>query len=394
MLFALMSSAAVSASAAVPLQSIPATTTGIHRFMGIQGDVGHNFTASELTTIAKEDDILVALQVQISKYGGALRAANPGLRMFAYQNGMFAQSNQGSTFPSSWYLRDRSGAKVQSNSNHNYLMNPYSTATYQGSAGWAAYVGAQCKAKVSAAPLATGCYLDQVSSAGDTSFVTSLPINPSTGKLFTLSTYMAAVNRVINAAAAKTVVLGNSYESGNRYYANADNTVDATNGAAFEAEHWMGATQPRDAETLSKWKMDVQMLIDSQKNGHGAMVNFQDMSTNLTQWQGYVVSTMLLGNNGHVWIQFASSSSSGPDALQLNTPLMNAPIGSPTETYSTTDGYLKGGVYQRSFTKGRVLVNPTGSAVTVKLGSTMTTIGGSRISSLKLAPYSGTVLLL
>jgi hypothetical protein len=393
MLLTLPFSATVSADAAVPLQSLPATTTGIHRFMGIQGDAGHNFTSSELTAIATEDDILVALQVQISKYGGALRAANPGLRMFAYQNGMFAQSNQGSTYPSSWYLQDRYGKKVQSKSNHNYLMNPYSTATYQGSAGWAAYVAAQCASKVAAAPLATGCYLDQTSSAGDTAFVTSPPIDPTNGKPFTLTTYMSAVSRVITAAAAKTVVIGNSYESGNRYYTNADNAVDATNGAAFEAEHWMGATQPRDAETLSKWKMDVQMLIDSQKNGHGAMVNFQDMSTNLTQWQSYVVATMLLGNNGHVWIQFASSSSSGPDALQLNTPLMNAQIGSPTETYGTTDGYLKGGVYQRSFTNGRVLVNPSGSAVTVKLGTTMSTIGGSRISSLTLAPYSGTVLL-
>jgi hypothetical protein len=118
------------------------------------------------------------------------------------------------------------------------------------------------------------------------------------------------------------------------------------------------------------------------------------MSTNLSQWQNFVVATMLLGNNGHVWIHFASSSSSGPDALQLNTPLMNAPIGSPTQTYSTTDGYLKGGVYQRSFTKGRVLVNPSGTAVTVKLGATMRTLGGTRVSSVKLAAYSGTVLLL
>jgi hypothetical protein len=390
----LTSAAAPRAQAAVSLQSFPATTAGIHRFMGIQSDPGHSFTASELAAIAKEDDILVALQVQISKYGAALRATNPGLRMFAYQNGMFAQSNQGSTFPNSWYLYDRYGKKVQSKSNHNYLMNPYSTATYQGSAGWAAYVAHQCQAKVAAASLATGCYLDQVSSAGDTGFVTSLPIDPSTGKPFTLSAYMAAVNRVINAAAAKTVVIGNSYESANRYYQNSTDAVDSTNGTVFEAEHWMGATQPRDAETLSMWKMDVQMLIDSQKHGHGAMVNFEDMSTNLSQWQGFVVATMLLGNNGHVWVHFASSSSSGPDALQLNTPLMNAPIGSPTETFTTTDGYLKGGVYQRSFTKGRVLVNPGGAAVTVKLAATMTTISGTRVNSLQLAPYSGTVLLL
>jgi hypothetical protein len=386
-------SSPTTARAAVASQVLPSTASGIHEFTGIQGDVGHNFTASELATIAAHADIVVALQIQIAQYGAALHADNPGIKLFAYQNGMFAQSSQGSTFPKTWYLYDRSGGKVMSKSNHNYLMNPLSTAPYMGAAGWAAYVASQCASKVASAPFTNGCYLDQVSSAGDTAFVTSPPVDPRTGQLFRLSDYMNAVTHVVDTTAAKTAVIGNSYESGIRYYGNSTNMLDASNGAAFEAEHWMGATQPRDAETLSKWKMDVQMLIDSQRHGHGVLVNFEDMSTNVTQWEAFNVATMLLGNNGHVWIHFDSSASTGVNFSNLQTQMMTAAIGSPTETYSSTDGYLRGGVYQRSFTRGRVLVNPSGSAVSVNLGATMKTLGGASVSSVKLAAYTGTVLL-
>jgi len=279
-----------------------------------------------------------------------------------------------------------------SKTNKNFLMNPMSTQSYGGDAGWAAYVAHQCVTKMAQAPLSNGCFLDQTSSAGDTGFVTSLPIDPQTGKLFTLPDFMHAVNLVGNAAAARAPTIGNSYESGYRYYANSTNIVDQSSVGVFEAEHWLGATQPRDAETLSKWKMDVQMLIDSQAHGHGVMLNFGDMSTNLAQWQCFNVATMLLGNNGHVWLHFDSSSSTGPNSWQLNTPIMNAPIGTPTETYTTTDQYLQNGVYQRSFTNGRVLVNPTGSTITVNLGATLTTIDGTSVTSISMPPYTGTVL--
>jgi hypothetical protein len=382
-----------SASAVLSTTAFPVTTSNIHRFVGIHTMVSHTFTQSELTAIGGQNDIVVALPIQVNKYGAALRAVNPNIRFFVYQNGMFAQSDQGSAFPNSWYLKSATGAKIQSKSNKNYLMNPFSTAVSGPDAGWAAYVADRCASKLAQAPLASGCYLDQMSSAGNTDFVTSLPVNPQTGKLFTMPAYMAAVNLVGNAAAAKAPIIGNSYESGFRYYNNLDNTVDQSAMGLFEAEHWMGAVQPRDSQTLSKWKMDVQMLIDSQADGHGVLANFEDMSTNLDQWQAYTVASMLLGDNGHVWINFESSGSSGPQAWQLDTPLMNAPLGSPTQTYATVDGYLSGGVYQRDFTNGRVLVNPTSASVTVDLGQMMTTPTGTQVSTVTMAPFSGAVLL-
>jgi hypothetical protein len=381
------------ANGSLSSSTFPSTASSVHAYTGLQGHQNHTFTASELSAIGQQSDIVVGLAVQLKQYGSALRAANPSVRLFVYQNGMFAQSNQGSTFPGSWYLHNAAGGKIMSKTNKNFLMNPMSTRAYGGDAGWAAYVAHQCVTKIAQAPLSNGCFLDQMSSAGNTAFVTSLPIDPQTGKLFTMPDFMHAVNLVGNATAARTPTIGNSYESGYRYYANSTNIVDQSSAGVFEAEHWLGATQPRDAETLSKWKMAVQMLIDSQAHGHGAMLNFGDMSTNLAQWQCFNVATMLLGNNGHVWLHFDSSSSTGPNSWELDTPIMNAPIGSPTETYTTTDQYFQNGVYQRSFTNGRVLVNPTGSTITVSLGATLTTIAGDSVTSISMPPYTGTVLI-
>lgn len=373
--------------------AFPSTAAGVHRFTGIQGRSGHNFTSSELSAIGRQSDIVVGLAVQLKKYGPALRNANPNVRLFVYVNGMFAQSKQGSSFPTSWYLHDAAGRKITSKTNKNYLMNPLSSTKSGSDAGWAAYVARQCVDKKAQAGNAAGCFLDQMSSAGNTAFVSALPIDPRTKKPFTMTAYMQAVNVVGNAVSARMPTIGNSYESGYRYYANNTRVVESSNVGVFEAEHWLGATQPRDAQTPSKWKQSVQMLIDSQAGGHGVMVSFGDVATGLQQWQTFNVASMLLGNNGHVWMHFDSSSSSGPASWELDTPVMNVRIGTPTETRSTVDGYFRNGVYQRTFTNGLALVNASGSKVTVKLGKVMRTPGGAAVSSVAMAPYTGAVLV-
>jgi hypothetical protein len=374
------------------LRSFPLTRSNVHRFVGIQGDVGHSFSASELTAIGRSADIVMGLEQQIKKYGPKLRAVHPHIRLFVYVNGMFAQSSQGRTFPHSWYLHDAHGNQIRSHTHGNFLMNPLSTSRYGGRKGWAHYVAHTCVSKVKAARIASGCFLDQTSSAGNSSFVTARPIDPRTGKPFGMVAYMKAVNHVINTAAAHVRVIANSYESGPRFFQNHTRLVNRSRGAAFEAEHWMGVTQPRDASTLSKWKQDVQMLIDSQRSGHGALVRFGDASTNLSRWEAFVVCTMLLGNAGHTWVQFESSASS-PQAWQINDPIFNVRIGKPLRTARKVRGYLHNGVYRRRFTKGVVLVNPRSSTVRVTLSRRKVTLGGSSVRAVSLPPLSGMILL-
>jgi hypothetical protein len=383
----------VGTAAVAQARVLPSTTSGVHQFTGLQGRSGHHFTSAELHAIGSQSDIVSGLAVQIRSYGPALRSANRHVRLFVYLNGMFSQAKQAGTFPKSWYLHDSHGNRIRSQRFANYLMNPYSRTRFHGSRGWASWVAHRCAAKIKQSRLAQGCFLDQMSSAGNTGFVSSLPIDPKTGRHFTMKQFMSAVNIVGNAAAARAPIIGNSYESGVRYYQNDTRRVNRSAMRAFEAEHWLGATQPRDAETLSKWQKSVQMLIGAQRHGKGVLVNFGDMSTNLSSWQTFVVSSMLLGNNGRVWVHFDSSAAGGPASWQLNTAVMRAPIGHPLVTHRKVSGYLHGGVYRRAFSNGVVIVNPTATTRSLAFSHTYSTLSAQRVARISLKPFTGMVLL-
>lgn len=98
-----------------------------------------------------------------------------------------------------------------------------------------------------------------------------------------------------------------------------------------------------------------------------------------------------MGNNGGAWLDFSPDGTTAPfDSL---SPLYNMPIGTPTQTASTVVGYNRGGWYQRDYTNGTVLVNPSGSSVTVALGGTYRDVNGQTMTSITLTPWSGAVLV-
>jgi Hypothetical glycosyl hydrolase family 15 len=369
--------------------SLPATTSGLHEFTGIHSQVSHSFTTAELTAIAKQSDVVIGLAQQFKKYAATLRAVRPSIQLYTYENGMFGQADVCAQYPSSWLLHTASGAVIYS-PNKNCLMNPFSTQSYGGNAGWIAYVVSRCKQTLATAPAANGCYLDQMSAVGVSGYVSGMPVDPQTGAAFTPAQYMAAVAKVGNAVAAVTHEIANGYESGRKYFSVPTSSLDSSNIQAIEAEHWLGSTQPRDAHTLSVWQSAVQMLIDSQAHGHSVFAGFGEVSTALAQWQAFNAASYLLGNNGHAWLHFDSSS--GTPSWQLDAPILHMPIGVPTESHSTVAGYLHGSVYERSYTNGLVLVNPGPSTITVKLAHAYKTPSGTSTTSVTLAPYSGTVL--
>jgi hypothetical protein len=378
--FALLASA-VPAYAVTPL---PSTIGGVHGFTGLQGHSNINFTNSELRTIAHQSDIVVGLPVQIHRYWKTLRHYNRHVRFYIYQNGMFGQTKDCSSYPSSWKLHSASGASIVSKTNHNCLMNPDS--------GWAAHVLSECRAGLAFAGAGRGCFLDQMSGVGVSNFVSALPINPLTHRLFTVRDYLTAVARVGNEVARRMPVIANAYESGRKYYSSPTSMLNSSSIGGFEAEHWLGSTQPRDLETPSVWRASVNMLIGAQRRGKHVLANFDDLSSSLGQWQNFNVASMMLGNDGSVWLHFDSSNKSGPNSWQLDAPILHMRIGTPTETHRTVSGYFGGRNYLRRYTHGLVICNPSSHTYRLSLGGTYYTPGGSRVRSLVMGPYSGIVL--
>jgi hypothetical protein len=53
---------------------------------------------------------------------------------------------------------------------------------------------------------------------------------------------------------------------------------------------------------------------------------------------------------------------------------------------------LSNGLFVRNFSAGKVIVNPTSKSITYPLGKTWTTINGTALSTLTLAPSTGEIL--
>jgi hypothetical protein len=370
---------------------VPSTLNGIHLWFGMQGRM--STTQAEAVSAASAGDMVSALPIQIHWFGAAMKAVNPNVKLFAYQNGMFSQAKDCSTFPASWYLYDARGAKVQAAKTGNCLMNPMSTQTAFGAAGWTQYVEQQC-ASALADPNTSGCFLDQMNAAPmGSGFVNGAPIDPRTNQPFTNTAYMQMVAAHGQAVASKlgAPVVGNAYDSAPRYYGIPTSIVNQASGIVVdEAEHWFG-NDITQADNTAAWQQAVQMEIDAQAAGHGTILNVDAPGPNPEQWRSYMAASYLLGNNGGAWLEFAPNGTTAPfDSL---SPLYNLPVGTPTETYSKVQGYAVGGYYRRDYTHGMVLANPSGSSVTVNLGGTYVDVTGQQMTSITLAAWSGAVLV-
>jgi hypothetical protein len=383
---------AVVAPASANICAFPTTGTGIHMEIGLQGV--SNLTQANAVSAAKMADVVVGLPNDLRLDAAAMRQANPNVKLFVYFNAELVQSKDCSTFPASWYLYGTNGAKVMSKTNKNCAMYPLSTqpATIGGVTynGWMDYVEKTAAAKLAQVPQASGVFLDQTSSALDSGFATTLPVDPATKALYTSSEWMKEMGQLVQGTEQYTgqAVIGNSYEGGSRYWAT-DHTINGYAGDVHESEHFLNATSS-DWTKSAKWQQNINMMIDAQQAGKGIIVSFGGATAaNVEQWREYVTASYLLGDNGHSFLNFSTTTQ---EPYQTPSALYTMPIGTPLTTATNVSGYLVGKVYQRQFTNGMALVNVSGASQTVSLGGTYYDVNGTAYTSVTLANGTGIVL--
>ncbi len=347
------------------------------------------YTRAEAVKVAERYDMISALRWTFRDHTDAMRAANPDFVLMTYQNGGFARSNEGSAFPSSWYLRDAKGRKVTSVKWGNYLMNPAIQ-------GWQDQVIAECREYVAFAK-SDGCHLDDLGWGNHISANLSAPaINPATGRPYTEAEWFAAVEsllrRVDNKLSGEMLIGGNGINHGSRYFGTGGGSKKLLAQMDYGvAEGFMRGevTGINDFRREDRWKKDVDMLVDAGNSGMSVATMTKiwigASSSQINQWRNYATASFLLGTDGSHTFFF---NAEGPGKPPAPHPLDNIDLGQPDGPYAKIDG-----VYQRSFSKGRVLVNPTGSGRTVDLGGTYTTIYGKSKTSVYLGPNTGIILL-
>jgi hypothetical protein len=103
------------------------------------------------------------------------------------------------------------------------------------------------------------------------------------------------------------------------------------------------------------------------------------------RWHRFALASFLLGDDGRSYFFFTASRRRDPTR---GHPLWNVDLGDPLSSYATI-----GGVYQREFEYGKVLVNPTNTRISIELGGLYVNLSGTSIRRVALGPHGTAVLL-
>jgi hypothetical protein len=346
---------------------------------------GGRFTPAEAVAQARRFAVIGARPWTYRGEVGQMKAAAPDLVLLVYLNATFAQKGQADAYPASWYLRDANGDKVRSLAFGNYLMDPTNPA-------WVADRVQTCGRLLRASHY-DGCLLDVVGTAPvHPWYVTGVPIDPTTSQPWTAAAWLQATTDLAAAVKAgneSAMVIGNGLGDGTRFFDPSTPSRSVLTGIdGGIAEAWLRAASGSIDRfpTAAAWKKSLDMLQATDKR---VFVQTK-LWTSGTQeqkrdWHRFALASFLLGNGGHAYFSFSESrttSGVAPDELAARTD-----IGLPVAPYDRADG-----VYQRPYTRGLVLVNPTTATVTVPLDADYRDASGKVIRSVTLGPYGSEIL--
>ena len=352
-------------------------------------------TQDQAVTDARNYDVLVAKKDTFTPYLGAMRAANPGVKVLDYLNGAYAQQNQGPTsgaYPTTWYAKDVSGQYITSRVGGNWLMDVSNPS-------WIQDRVQTCSSFITGSGY-DGCYLDVLGNVSvSPSYVSSVPFNQVTGQNWTAPDWLTAtanLGAAVKNANSSAFIVGNGLQNGQQYFtASQGPTSKLLSGMdGGNAQGWLrGASDAIDSfETEADWLNDVNLVVDAGARGRSAltMTKVWNVSPTPTQQQldavhRYALASFLLGTNGNQYFLFDTDPDDG--AVATDHPYDHVNVGTATDSFSK-DG---SGAYVRHFTMGVAVVNPGTTTVTESLGAPMTDLDGNVMSQVTLPPDSGDV---
>jgi hypothetical protein len=348
-------------------------------------DGGAQLSEAKALADAKNFDAISAHEKAYRPWVAEMKAANPNLQLFVYMNGTFTYQ---ADLPESLYSHDAAGNRIRAQGwSWTYLLNPANPAAVS-------YDQQRAKSLLSYSGY-DGLFLDVLGPAPlHPDYVTSLPVNSATGQVWTTPDWLAATRALasqVRTSIGKPMV-GNGLVMGASYFAS-DTPTSQLFGSGMEGgmpEAWMrGAWQRADSwRNEATWKKDVDMLVDAGSRGNSVLTITKVWATatqaQKDQWYEFSLASFLLGNDGHSYFGFSSSAPGGTTA---DHPQVHTDLGSPLGAYAKVAG-----VYQREFSAGKVLVNPTTSTYTVSLGGLFFDENGQAVTSITLPAHTGRIV--
>jgi hypothetical protein len=368
--------------------TLPVTGRILQRFSPVYMGTHWSMTQAQAVTIAQEFDVVAAQSSVFPKYVSAMKAANPNVRIVAYLNGTFDMSSGGTSYPTAWYEKSSTGARIQSDFG-NYLLDP-------GNTSWQQAVAAQCTSAITKSHY-DGCFVDTLGTAPlDPGYVTGLPINPATGVEWTGTQWLAATSAVAGAAQKanpSAIVVANGLANGTKYFST-DGATSALLGPSGQAMAELFLRPPGNAATnfptVAKWLANVNMLVNAEALGESVLTTTKIWVTatpgQVAQWHKFTLASFLLGAGGHSYFSFLGARPNS--SLIQDYAWDHVNIGTPLGAFTQS-----GNLYERSFSNGIVAVNPNSTPATITFAGTYTNLDGTALTSETLAPNSGDVFL-
>ncbi|MGH9094961.1 MAG: putative glycoside hydrolase [Acidimicrobiales bacterium] len=359
----------------------------IQRYLAANMISSLSISQADAVNLAKAYDVISAEPRQFGADLPAMRAANPNLIVLGYMNGTFTSANPGPSVPVSWYLHDNNGHTITSVGYGNHLMDPTNP-------GWIANRQASCTQLIASGY--DGCLVDMLGTAPlIPHYLTGLPVDPATGVTYTTASWVAATARLSAAIAmsvAPRVVVGNGLVDGTRYFdptAPTAQLLDGLSGAMGES--WLkGPRADSSYPTPSHWKQNVDALVDAGRRGRSVVALTKTWGSGTAAqkdaWHVFALASFLLGTDGRSYFSFSSANTTGGTAY--DSPWEHADVGQPTGAYTRNSD----GSYQRLFTTGEAMVNPTPATVTLTPPQAMCDLNGIMRSRVTLGPDGAQVL--
>jgi endo-alpha-1,4-polygalactosaminidase (GH114 family) len=276
-----------------------------------------------------------------------------------------------------WLLRDRAGRPIRC------LGFPYLWATDVGNAAfqraWAAEVVRELKREGW-----DGVFIDNVNPTmryyHDPADVAKYPSDAAYAAAVTSA--LAHIVPKIHAAGKLAMANIGSWPS---YRATAARWLRELDGAMDERFVKFTAATGRGYRSTAEWHTELAILQQAQREGKWFM-GITQSSDGDTRAERFGWATMLLGSAGHATFALQDDANYGVETWFSD---YEAPIGHPLGAAIARPS----GVYRRVFSRGLVLVNPTGAARRVRLGGRYRGDGLGSVASVAMAPHTGLILV-
>jgi len=342
------------------------------------------YTTEQAVAVARSFDRIVALPVVFRAVVGQMRAANPGLQLLLYMKGVFTYDTG---LAEAAYAHDALGLRIQGvQYPGTWLLDPASPATLR--------YDLERAGRLLAMSGYDGVFLDTIGTAPlSLGYVTGLPVNQATGLVWTADDWLhataALAGRVTVAVGRPTI--GNGLRDGSAYFdpAAPTSTLLQTGLAGAMAESWLrGATDPLTRyPSEADWKQDLDAIVDAGNRGANffavTKVWADGSQAQKDGWYEYAVASFLLATDGKAYLAFTYS----PGDSTSTYPLARLDLGIPRGPYGRING-----IYERSYSGGRVLVNPRNCTITANLGATYYTLDGVPVTTVTLPPHTAEIL--